>query len=76
MINPAAIMKVMNAKNKFAEKHPRFAAFLSDVFTSGIPEGSIIEITVTRPGEEAIVTNMKVKQSDLDLIRELQDLAQ
>lgn len=76
MINPAAIMKVMNAKNKFAEDHPRFAAFLSDVFTSGIPEGSIIEITVTRPGEEAIVTNMKVKQSDLDLIRELQDLAQ
>lgn len=75
MINPAAIMKIMNAKKKFTENHPKFAAFLNAVLSAGIQEGTIIEITVTKPGQEPITTNMKVLQSDLDLMNELQDIA-
>lgn len=75
MMNPNSIMKIMNAKNKFTENHPKFVAFLNAVFSVGITEGTVIEITVTRPGEEPITTNMKVKQSDLDLMNELKDLA-
>lgn len=75
MMNPASIMKIMNAKNKFTENHPKFVAFLNAVFSTGITEGTIIEITVTKPGEDAITTNMRVKQSDLDLMNELKDLA-
>lgn len=75
MMNPASIMKIMNAKNKFTENHPKFTAFLNAVFSRGITEGTVIEITVTRPGEEPIMTNLKVKQSDLDLLNELKDIA-
>lgn len=75
MMNPASIMKIMNAKNKFTANHPKFVAFLNAVFSAGITEGTIIEITVTKPGEEPITTNMKVQQSDLDLLQELQDIA-
>lgn len=75
MMNPASIMKIMNAKNKFTENHPKFVAFLNAVFSGGITEDTVIEITVTKPGEEPITTNMKVKQSDLDLMNELKDLA-
>lgn len=75
MINPSNIMKIMNAKSKFTENHPKFVAFLHAVFSGGISEGTVIEITVTKPGEEPITTNMKVKQSDLDLMKELQELA-
>ena len=75
MMNPSTIMKIMNAKNKFTENHPKFVAFLSAVFSGGIVEGTIIEIIVTKPGQEPITTNMKVKQSDLDLMQELQELA-
>ena len=74
-MNPSAIMKMMNAKNKFTENHPKFVAFLNAVFSNGITEGTVIEITVTKPGQEPITTNMKVKQSDLDLMQELQELA-
>ena len=74
-MNPASIMKLMSAKNKFTENHPKFTAFLNAVFSSGITEGTIIEITVTKPGEEAVTTNMKITQSDLDLFSELKDLA-
>ncbi len=75
MINPGSIMKFMNAKNKFEENHPKFAAFLQAVFSTPVTEGTIIEITVTRPGEDALTTNMMVKQSDLDLLQELKELA-
>ena len=74
MMNPADIMKIMNAKNQFEANHPKFFAFLKAVFQRPIQEGTIIEITVTRPGEEPLTTNLKVQQSDLDLVRELQSL--
>jgi len=75
MINPASLMKIMNAKNQFTANHPKFAAFLNAVFSTPITEGTIIEITVTRPGEEPMTTNMKVQQSDLDLLEQLKDIA-
>ena len=76
MMNPATIMKIMNAKNKFTQNHPKFAAFFNAVLSTGIQEGTIIEIKVTKPGQEPMTTNMKVLQSDLELINELKDLAQ
>jgi hypothetical protein len=75
MINPSSMMKIMNAKNKFTENHPKFAAFLSKVFSTPITEGTVIEITLTRPGEEPLTTNMRVQQSDLELLNELKELA-
>ena len=75
MVNPASIMKLMNAKNKFSANHPKFVAFLSMIFSKGITEGTIIEITVTRPGEQPITSNMKVLESDLELMEELKSLA-
>ncbi len=74
MINPADMMKVMNAKNKFTANHPKFVAFLKAVFSREITEGTVIEITLTRPGEEPMTTNLKVQQSDLELLQELQTL--
>lgn len=74
MMNPADMMKIMSAKNKFDANHPKFSAFLRAVFSRPIEEGTIIEITVTRPGEEAITTNLKVQQSDLELVQELQNI--
>lgn len=75
MINPATIMKVMNAKNKFEANHPKFGAFIKAAFGQGVVEDTIIEISVTKPGCETITSNIKVKQSDLELLQELQQLA-
>ncbi len=74
-MNPTSIMKIMNAKNKFTENHPKFSAFLNVLFSRRIEEGTVIEITVTRPGEEPMTTNLRVLQSDLELINELKDIA-
>lgn len=74
-MNPASIMKIMGAKNRFTENHPKFVAFLRAVFGKGIEEGTVIEIRVTRPGEEMMMSNIRVQQSDLELLQELRELA-
>lgn len=74
MMNPSNIMKFMEAKQKFTSNHPKFSAFLGNVFSRGVTEGTVIEITLTRPGEEPMTTNFKVQESDLELLRELREL--
>lgn len=57
------------------EQSSQIAAFVSRFFMGGaITEGTIIEITITRPGEEPVSTNLKVQKSDLDLVEELKNL--
>lgn len=73
-MNPAAMMKVMGAVNTFKANHPKFMSFLNYVFVGGFPEGTVIEITVTKPGQEPITSNMKVTQSDLELFDSLKDV--
>ncbi len=75
MLNPASIMKLANAKNKFSANHPKVVKFLNAVYAKGIEEGTVIEITVKKPGQEAMAANFKVQQSDLELINELQHIA-
>ena len=74
MMNPQAMMQFVSAINTFKNNHPKFASFIELVIKGGIPEGSIIEITVTRPGEDPITANMKVLQSDLELMQALKDM--
>ena len=75
MINPMSMMKMMQAKNKFTENHPKFVQFLSAAFSGGIEEDTIIEISVEKPGQNRITSNLRVKQSDLELLAELKNLA-
>lgn len=74
-MNPSSIMKLMSAKNKFTSNHPKFVSFLSAVFGSGIPEGTVIELTVTKPGQSPVTTNIKVQASDLELLEEMRELS-
>ncbi|MCI8799203.1 MAG: hypothetical protein HFH88_05230 [Lachnospiraceae bacterium] len=67
-------MKLMSAKNQFSNNHPKFEAFLNSVFSKKMEEGTVIEMTVTRPGEKPLTANLKVQQSDLELLEELKGL--
>ena len=73
-MNPATIMKLMSAKAKFEGNHPKINSFIKSVFSRPIEEGTVIEITVSRPGQEPVTANIKVQQSDLELLAELKEL--
>lgn len=68
------MMKIMKAKNTFTANHPKFVAFLQAVLAKKIEAGTIIEVTVTKPGEEPVTTNIRVQESDLELLHGLKDL--
>ncbi len=73
-MNPMALMKVMKMKNQFSADHPKFVAFLKMMFTRKIEEGTVLEVTITRPGEEPVTANMRVNQSDLAMFEELKTM--
>lgn len=75
-MNPATIMKVMAAKNKFQNAHPKFVAFFNALVRRGVDEGAVIEIKVTNPDGTEMVGNMRVTQEDLELLQELKNLQQ
>ena len=74
MINQGTMMKIMSAKKTFTDNHPKFVKLLQVVFSGRVEEGTVFEITVTKPGQEPLTTNFKVLQSDLDLMESLKDL--
>ncbi|MCR4618197.1 MAG: hypothetical protein K5669_08445 [Lachnospiraceae bacterium] len=67
-------MKLMTMKSKFEKNHPKFVAFLQTVFSRQFEEGTIIELTVKRPGEEAVTTNISVTKDDIDMFNEMKTL--
>ena len=72
--NIGNIMKITGAWNTFKSNHPKFPAFCQAVSRKGLREGSIIEIAITTPEGEKIETNLKIKDSDLELLKQLSDL--
>ncbi|MCR5594923.1 MAG: hypothetical protein K6G12_03680 [Lachnospiraceae bacterium] len=71
--NPQMLLAAMSSFNTFKSNHPKFVNFIDMIFKTGLPEGSIIEISVTKPGEEKMTTNMKVLESDIELMNALKD---
>lgn len=70
-MDPSQMFKMMGALNKFKANHPKFISFVSNELSTGIPEDSIIELTITKPGKDPVTTNIKVKKSDLELLDSL-----
>ena len=75
-MNPASILKFLSAKKQFEDNHPKFEAFVRTVLSRPLEEGTVREVTVTRPGEKPMTGNIKLLQSDLELLAELKELSE
>jgi len=47
------------------------AKFLAIEFGKGLPEGSILELKIIRPGEEEKVSNMRILPEDQNFLSKL-----
>ena len=74
MMNPQTVMQLLGSISTFRSTHPKFSGFLELMLRGGIPEDTVIEMTVTRPGEAPVTANMKVTQSDLELFAALKNM--
>ena len=50
------------------------SAFFRTHFAGGLTEGTVLEISVTKPGEETVSTNMRIRKEDLELLEELKKM--
>lgn len=73
-MNPASLMKILRAKNTFDKNHPKLKNYFAAVQKKGIQEGTVIQLKITNPDDEPMIANIKVQQSDLELLSELMEL--
>lgn len=69
-----ALMKMKEMWDRFTANHPKFPMFMQAVQRRGIPEGTVLEISVKYPDGEVMETNLKVTRSDLELVDALKNM--
>ena len=67
-MNPFTLLKY---KSKLEANHPKAAEFVKRVIMPGLPEGTIVEVSVTKPGEETKTSNIRVTKDDIDMFDEV-----
>ena len=58
----------------FAMRHPKFISFLKNIMSKPIAEETVIEISITRPGEDAVSSNIKIDKKDIALLEKLKNM--
>ncbi len=74
-LNPAMLFKIKGAWEKFVSNHPKFPMFLRAASATGIKEGYIIEVKITDTEGKTICTNVKLTDSDMELIDMIKDMS-
>lgn len=73
-MNPMDILQMKSALDAFKDQHPKFLQFLKAMGQKGIKEGTVIEVTVTTPEGEKYNANLRVNQSDLELMEKIKKI--
>ena len=75
MINPITVMKMLNERHQFIQNHPEFYPFLKENFGNGIEPGTVIEVSVKRPGEdEERKVMVEVQESERAFFKAAQEI--
>ncbi len=76
MINPADMFRIKKDWDTFVRNHPKFPLFLNAVKNTPIEAGSVIELNITTADGRNLCSNVKLTQSDLDMIEDLKKMGQ
>ena len=68
-MNPMEMMQFAKDWDNFKRNHPKVARFSSIESGKGLPEGSILELKIMRPGEEEKVGNLRVLAEDESFVQ-------
>ena len=69
-MNLGNLMQLKNSWATFTKNHPKFPKFLQAAGTA-VKEDTLIEIKITTAEGKVIETNIKVKASDIQLVKNL-----
>ena len=69
-MNLGNLMQLKNSWATFTQNHPKFPKILQAAGTA-VKEDTLIEIKITTAEGKVIETNLKVKASDIELVKNL-----
>ncbi|MCR5580630.1 MAG: hypothetical protein K6F66_03485 [Pseudobutyrivibrio sp.] len=72
--NPADLFRIRSSAAKFNANHPKLLPFFNAAKDKAMTPGSVIEIAITDPSGERIETNLRVQESDIELINLLMEI--
>ena len=75
-INPMKLLQAKAALDRFKAEHPKLPLFFQAVRESAIEPGTVVEINVTTAQGRRLSTNLKLSESDIELIREMKEMAE
>ena len=73
-MNPMALMKLKGELTALAERHPKFAKFVSYLADQNLPVDTVLEVGIKTPEGKRIHANLKLDAEDLKLIQTLKQL--
>lgn len=73
-MNVQQIMKINGMRHKFVKNHPMIPKFIKKIQKDGLEVNDIIEITVKKENGEDCTANIKINESDLELLNQLMEL--
>lgn len=68
------LLKLGGLWAKFSKNHPKFPSFVKTVQKNGIKADTIIDIKITYPDGNVVDSNLKVTESDLEMLEELKKM--
>lgn len=68
------LIKIKESWNIFKSNHPKFDPFIGAVKRRGIQQDSVINISIDYSDGTTIKTNIRIKDSDIQLIETLTSL--
>lgn len=68
------MMKLGGMWMKFSKNHPKFPQFMNSLKSNGLKADTIIDIKITYPDGKIIENNLKITESDLQMIEELKKI--
>jgi len=74
MINPRFVVKALGEKKNFFGNHPTFYALIKDSLGEGLPEGTVIEIEVTKPDGKKFNETIEIQKSDASFFNAVKEL--
>ena len=75
MQNPMELMKIMGIWNSFKANQPKFPKFMAAAAQPGvISANTILEMKITTADGRTLETNLKITESDMELIQQLKNI--
>ena len=76
-MNPMNLLKLKPAWDQFRSNHPKLIQFIKASAREDVmDEGTLIEINIKTSAGKSLSSNIRVRQSDLEFLRALKDIAQ